>query len=403
MLYEAINSGNFNRYIILEVNDNLVKVIRDANYTMSINTATENGIIKSKISDFEIYNPLNITDKRSIESSISEADEMATAIPSIDYYDHGAENSIANLLACNLNPDKPQIIYAAENNNYAAEILLDRIIEHTGGKEPEKFQTLNTVIGKMGGVIQDSVTINELGLDLQVPGGQNAILVEEFNNIIVSKVSLKGVQRGIDVFQEKEDLLPFEEAKLFGHNAVHSMLGFLAYFKNYLFMSDIRNDSILYHYGEIAFREECGALLLKKYKDLNDPLFTVEGFEFYGSDLLKRMTNPYLRDEVKRICRDPLRKIGYNDRFLGTIQEAFKQNIIAKTIAQAVIAGICYIINEKIKIGIDYPVHLSDLNTENIKTILEHVWRNEEDNGYMNDCLDLICSEFNEFSSNFLK
>jgi mannitol-1-phosphate 5-dehydrogenase len=403
MLHEAIKSGNFKRYVILEVNDDLVKVIQDANCTININTATENGIIKSKISGFEIYNPQNVTDRRNIESAISEADEMATAIPSIDYYDHGGENSIANLLARNINPDKPQIIYTAENNNYASDILLDKIIAHVGGKKPKKFQTLNTVIGKMGGVIQDPVTINELGLALQVPDGQNAILVEEFNNIIVSKVLLKGVKKGIDVFQEKEDLLPFEEAKLFGHNAVHSMLGFLAYFKNYLFMSDIRNDSFLYQYGEIAFREECGALLLKKYKNFDDPLFTKAGFEFYGSDLLKRMTNPYLRDEVKRICRDPLRKIGYNDRFLGTIQEAFKQNIIAKTIAQAVIGGLCYIINEKINIGIDYPGNLFDLNTKTIKTILEEVWKNEEDNGYKNDCLALICSEFSEFSSNFLK
>lgn len=403
MLYEAIKSGNFNRYVILEVNDDLVKVIRDANCTININTATENGIIKSKISNIEIYNPQDVTDIKSIESAISQTDEMATAIPSIDYYDHGGENSIVNLLARNINPDKPQIIYAAENNNYAAEILLDRIITHAGEKKPKQFQTLNTVIGKMGGVIQDPLTINELGLDLQVPGGQNAILVEEFNNIIVSKVSLKGVKRGIDVFQEKEDLLPFEEAKLFGHNAVHSMLGFLAYFKGYLFMSDIRDDPSLYQNGEISFREECGALLLKKYKGFNDPLFTEEGFEYYGSDLLKRMTNPYLRDEVKRICRDPFRKIGYNDRFLGTIREAFKQNIVAKTIAQGVIGGLCYIINEKISIGIDYPGNLSDLSIKNIKTILEEVWRNEEDDGYKNDCFALICSEFYEFSSKFLR
>jgi mannitol-1-phosphate 5-dehydrogenase len=205
------------------------------------------------------------------------------------------------------------------------------------------------------------------------------------------------------VFQEKDDLLPFEEAKLFGHNAVHSMLGFLAYLKDYQYMSDIRDDPSLYHYGEIAFRNECGALLLKKFKDLNDPLFTEDGFEFYGSDLLKRMTNPYLRDEVKRICRDPFRKIGYNDRFLGTMREAFKQNIIAKTIAWAVIGGLCYIINEKISIGIDYPADLSALSIGNIKSILREVWKNEKDDGNRNDCLELICSEFNEFSSTFLK
>jgi len=403
MLYEAIKSGNFDRYIILEVNAGLVRAIRDANYIMYINTATENGIIKTKISDFEIYNPQDVTERKNIESAIIQADEMATAIPSIDYYDNGNENSIINLLARSVNPDKPRILYTSENNNYAAEILWDKIQSKTEKDNLKQFQILNTVIGKMGGVIQDKATISDLGLELQVSGGHSAILVEEFNNIIISKVRLKDFKRGIEVFQEKDVLLPFEEAKLFGHNAVHSMLGFFAYLKGYLFMSDIRKDPSLYHFGEIAFRDECGAFLLKKYNDLKDPLFSEEGFEFYGSDLLKRMTNPYLRDEVKRICRDPLRKIGYSDRFLGTIREAFKQNVIAKTIAQAVIGGICYIINENISIGINYPNSLSELDVRDIKTILGDIWRNEKDDGYKNDCLDLICSEFDEFSSNFLK
>ncbi len=403
MLYEAIESGNFERYVLIEVNSDLVKSIRDAHYTININTATENGVIKSQISDFEIYDPQDMADRKNIESAISRADEMATAIPSVDYYDHGGENSITQLLARSINPGKPQIIYTAENNNYAAEILWDKIISCTNENKIEQFQILNTVIGKMGGVIQDSATINDLGLDLQVPGGQSAILVEEFNHIIVSKVRLQGFKKGITVFQEKDELLPFEEAKLFGHNAVHAMLGFLAHLKGYHYMSEIRDDPSLYHYGEIAFRNECGALLLKKYNDFNDPLFTKEGFEFYGSDLLKRMTNPYLRDEVKRICRDPIRKIGYNDRFLGTIREAFAQNIVAETIAQSVIGGICYIIDKKISIGTDYPADHSALSTGNIKTILKEIWKNEEDDGHKNDCLDLICTQFNEFSTNFLR
>jgi mannitol-1-phosphate 5-dehydrogenase len=401
MLYEAMSSGNFDRFVILEVNADLVKTIRNANCTLNINTATENGIVKSKLSDIEIYNPLDLNERKIIESSLSQADEMATAIPSIDYYDYGGENSIVNLLSHNINPDKFQIIYTAENNNYAAEILWDKIIASTSQKKLQHFQPLNTVIGKMGGVIQDKETISDLGLDLLVTGGTSAILVEKFNSIIVSKVRFKNFKRGIDVFQEKDSILPFEEAKLFGHNAVHSMLGYLSYLKGYPYMSDIRGDTFLYHQGEKAFRDECGAFLRKKYKSLNDPLFTVEGIELYSSDLLKRMTNPYLKDEVKRICRDPLRKIGYNDRFLGTIREAFKQNIIAQTIAQAVIGALSYIIIKKINIGIDYPANLSDLSTSDIITILKDIWKDEDDDGYKSDCVDLICSEFSKFSSIF--
>ena len=74
------------------------------------------------------------------------------------------------------------------------------------------------------------------------PFSKAAILVGEFTSIIISKITLPGFKRGIEVFQEKDDLLPFEEAKLFGHNAVHSMLGFFAALKNYTYMSEIKND-----------------------------------------------------------------------------------------------------------------------------------------------------------------
>ena len=89
-------------------------------------------------------------------------------------------------------------------------------------------------------------------------------------------------KRGIEVFEEKKDLLPFEEAKLFGHNAVHSMLGFLAAMRGYTYMSEIRSDSHLYQFGVEAFDNESGAFLLSKYEGLDDPLFTREGFDPMG-------------------------------------------------------------------------------------------------------------------------
>jgi mannitol-1-phosphate/altronate dehydrogenase len=302
MLFEAYKSNNFGRFVILEVNADLVKEIRSNNCTIVINTATKNGIVKSKISGFEIYNPADSNDHASIASAIHEADEMATALPSTDFYDL-SDNSLARFLANNINSGKSQILYASENNNYAAEILLEKISAHTDKSRLSQFQTINTVIGKMGGVIQDDLTVKELDLDRMTPGSRTAVLVEEFNHIIISKILLQNYKRGIEVFQEKDDLLPFEEAKLFGHNAVHSMLGFFAALRGFTFMSEIRNDPKLYENGVRAFMDECGAFLLAKYKTFDDPLFTLDGFTFYATDLLERMTNPYLRDEVQKIGR----------------------------------------------------------------------------------------------------
>ncbi|MCF6269878.1 MAG: hypothetical protein L3J41_09215 [Melioribacteraceae bacterium] len=402
MLLEAVKSGNFKRFVILEVNEKLVAEIRNAGNSMIVNTATKGGIDKLRIENIEIYNPTNPNDLNEIDEAIFSADEMATAIPSVDYYELGGESSIANLLAKNINPLKPQILYASENNMFAAELLLKQVQKHSTKDVLRNFMILNTVIGKMSGVIQDAKTISELGLDTITNKSSSAILVEEFNKIIVSSITHPGYSKGINVFVEKEYLTPFEEAKLFGHNAVHSMLGFLAYLKGYNYMSEIKNDKELWNYGETAFQKESGAFLLKKYDHINDTLFTQEGFLNYGNDLLERMTNPYLKDEVQRICRDPLRKLGYSDRLVGTIREALKQGVTANTIAKGVLAGLCYLIKERIDIGIDMPSNIYGLNKNYIFTILTHIWKDDEDDGLKENCLNLIISQFDEFAIKFI-
>ena len=401
MLYEAFKSNNFQRYVILEVNKNIVDAVRKWGNKIVVNTATKHNIIKTTISGFEIYNPDDTVDHDAIKAAIKESDEMATAVPSIDVYDLG-KYSIAKLLAENINPAKSQILYAAENNNYAAEILVEKMKLYTDEKRMKQFQAINTVIGKMGGVIFDKDTIAELNLNLMTPYSQAAILVEEFNNIIVSKVTLPDFQRGITVFREKDDLLPFEEAKLYGHNAVHSMLGFFASLRGFTYMSEIRNDPHLYKYGMDTFTNESGSFLLRKYREINDPLFTKEGFDFYGEDLLERMTNPYLRDEVKRICRDPIRKLEYDDRLFGTIREALKHKIYPKILTKAVLGGICYIINNQIDTGFLYPSDVDDLNELDIKDILVHIWKETSLKREQEEILNLVCSEYHEFSQEFI-
>jgi len=401
MLYEAFKSNNFSRFVILEVNKEIVDSVRKNGNKIVVNTAKKDRVIKSTISGFEIYNPSDPSDYNDICSSINQADEMATAVPSVDFYNAGI-NSIASLLSKNINPDKPQVLYAAENNNYAAEILVEKIKGYNTGNRLRQFQAVDTVIGKMGGVIFDLQTVRELNLDWMTPYSNAAILVEEFNNIIISKITLPGFKRGIEVFQEKDDLLPFEEAKLFGHNAVHSMLGFFAALRGYTYMSEIKDDPGLYQYGIDAFNKESGAFLLKKYNNLDEPLFTEKGFNFYGKDLLERMTNPYLRDEVKRICRDPVRKLEYNDRLFGTIREALKQNVLPKIFAKAVLGGLCYIISNNVDLNFAYPAEVEKLNEQNVKTILKNIWRYNSYDAEHEESLDFVCSELNEFIEEFL-
>ena len=169
----------------------------------------------------------------------------------------------------------------------------------------------------MSGVVRGRDSIEELGLVPVAEGSDRAFLVEEFNRIFVSRPTR--TQKAITVFQEKDDLLPFEEAKLYGHNAAHALLAFLARELGCVRIAEATEKPDLIPFVRDAFVNESGAALIAKWSG-KDELFTPSGFAAYADDLLERMTRRSLNDTVERVARDPRRKLGYEDRFFGTIR-----------------------------------------------------------------------------------
>jgi mannitol-1-phosphate 5-dehydrogenase len=332
--YEAQCSGNFSSLTIAEVDQGLVDSVRANDSTVHINIAHADRVEPADLTELQLLNPTVEADRPALAQAVREADELATAVPSVDFYEKG----IAQTLAANIDDSKPRILYACENNNYAARHLNDAIAK--SGSLPANCPILNTVIGKMSGVIADCATIEELGLVRMTPGSDKAVLVEAFNAIQIDRIRLDGFARGIPVFEEKADLLPFEEAKLFGHNAIHALLGYLAAERGYSAMSDIAADSELLEIGRTAFIDECGAALIGKYAGTGDELFTPPGFRDYAEDLLIRMHNPFLQDAVARICRDPQRKLSWDDRLVGTMHLALTQGVEPLKMARGVLAAL---------------------------------------------------------------
>ena len=329
-LYEGARSGNFKRLVVAEVMPDVVQAVR-ANNGFALNVATAEGIEQHPVTGIEIYNPLDPMDRPHLVAALAEAQEMATALPSVAFYDMGEASvaalvaeAVARKLADAALPSA--VLYTAENNNHAAEILDALLRVKVGADFSGRFQVLNTVVGKMSGVVVDTEQIQQDGLARMTPGAERAFLVEAFNRILITKITLPGFERGLRTFVEKADLLPFEEAKLYGHNAAHALLGYLAKEQGLRFMSEAADDSELIAFCRAAFLEESGRALIRKYAGV-DELFTEKGFEAYVDDLLARMLNPYLRDQVARIIRDPRRKLGWNDRLIGTMRLALSRGV----------------------------------------------------------------------------
>lgn len=344
-LAEAFLSGRFTRLVVAEVNPARVAALRANNGCFSVNVAQADRRVVQQVEGVEIYNPLEADDATRLAEALASADEIATALPSVAFYTRGAP-TVADLLsaACKHKREHtdapPALVYTAENNNHAAEHLAEAVWGHRDTVS-DGVQMLNTVIGKMSSVVVDPATIRELALTPVVPGAGEAFLVEAFNRILISRVQ-GDTSRGLTVFEEKEDLLPFEEAKLYGHNAIHAWLGYRAGERSVPVMSDLRNHPDLIDGARQAFMDECGAALVKKHSALGDALFTRTGFTAYAEDLLERMLNPWLRDPVDRIVRDPLRKLGWNDRLIGTIRLILSQGIEPHIFAQGARAALAH-------------------------------------------------------------
>jgi mannitol-1-phosphate/altronate dehydrogenase len=332
-VYEAWRSGNFDRLVVAEVVPSMVEAVRRNKGYYRLNVATPSGIEVYEIGSVEILNPLDERDRKSLIEAVALADEIATALPSLAFYGTGKPGDVLDILSSGLRAKTSDerlpaaVVYTAENHNHAAEILTEALASRLdGGLASARTQVLNTVIGKMSGVVTDAAQVAGQGLVPVVPGTGRAFLVEEFNRILITRIGLSGFRRGIAVFEEKADLLPFEEAKLYGHNATHALIGYLLRESGGVYMSEAAGNPVLMQLARDAFLLESGEALCRKYHGL-DPLFTPNGFKAYVDDLLVRMTNPFLKDAVERVTRDTRRKLGWDDRLIGTMRLALGQGI----------------------------------------------------------------------------
>ncbi len=334
-LYEAFQSGNFDQLAVAEVMPEVVDALRAAEGVYRVNVAGRAGITRHEVRGVTAWNPREPDDRQKLIAAAAEADEIATALPSVEFYGAGAPDSVVGILAEGLRRRQAGaarsacVIYTAENHNHAAEILWERLARQLGPAAEwaaEHVQCLNTVIGKMSGVVTDAAQIRAQELAPLTPRARRCLLVEEFNRILITRIGLPGFRRGIGVFEEKPDLLPFEEAKLYGHNATHALLGYLARLRGLQFMADARAEADLLKVARAAFIEESGGALCRRHAGV-DALFTPAGYAAYADDLLERMLNPHLRDAIDRVVRDPRRKLGWDDRLVGVMRAALSENI----------------------------------------------------------------------------
>jgi mannitol-1-phosphate 5-dehydrogenase len=220
------------------------------------------------------------------------------------------------------------VIYVSENQPAAARRLAELVLGEVPPRQRAAVRAracfLDTVIGKMSRTVTDEAEIAERGLIGIAPGERRAFLVESFRSILVSRPRLPDgslVPRSLTAFEERDDLRPFEDAKLYGHNALHALAAYVGEAAGCSFLDELAARSGVMAFLRAAARLEQGVVLRAAHGG-QDALFSEAGFAAYAEDLLERMLNPYLRDTTERVGRDPARKLGWDDRLVGVLRRA---------------------------------------------------------------------------------
>ncbi|MCX7005986.1 MAG: hypothetical protein NTY53_01820 [Kiritimatiellaeota bacterium] len=336
--------GGFERLVIADVDAALVAALRANKGVLQFNVASAKTVTTYTITGVEIFNPTVLAEREQLIAAAAEAGEISTALPSVAFFKH-----IAGWLREGFEraPERRRFVYAAENHNHAAEALAAAV-----GVFPATHY-LNTVIGKMSGVFSAEEGARRQ-LPTLTPSADRGHLVEEFNNILIQ--SCAGIEeRCVQNLIAKPDLLPFEEAKLYGHNALHFWLGLHAEQCGFQMMDEISGAPDLLARARVAFVEEVGAALCRKRAGV-DELFTREGFAAYADDLLQRMVNPFLTDRVERVCRDLERKLGWDDRLIGALRLVVSQGLEPAVLAEGAVLAVKKLFGsnpQKIRIGLE--------------------------------------------------
>ncbi|MDP7023781.1 MAG: hypothetical protein QGH42_06010 [Kiritimatiellia bacterium] len=303
--------GGFSRIVLADVDEALVASVRRAG-SITVNTAGPDAVQTDTYGDIEIYNPFDEDDLEALTDVASKAVAICTALPSTAFYRNVAPWLVEAFRAA---PERRRYLYTAENSTTAAEALRELV-----GAFPEAYY-LDTVIGKMSKVF----TAGDSELPPLAPGFERGHLVEAFNEIYTT--AAPGIANvGIEGLYPKPDLVPFEEAKLYGHNTVHFMLAFLLHERGHRYMHEVAGHLDLVDLARTVLTEECGAALCRKHGQA-DSLFTPDAFRQFACRLVERMISPVLEDSVERVIRDPERKLGWHDRMIGAIRLCLAQDV----------------------------------------------------------------------------
>jgi mannitol-1-phosphate 5-dehydrogenase len=136
------------------------------------------------------------------------------------------------------------------------------------------------------------------------------VLVEPFYEWVVDASGIKGARPEISGVTYVDDPMPYIERKLLTVNTGHSAIAYLGYACGLATIHAALEDPAVRD-GASKALEETSLLLAWEHGFVPDEL------QEYRQKVFARFENPRISDEVTRVARAPIRKLGHDERFVS--------------------------------------------------------------------------------------
>ena len=146
------------------------------------------------------------------------------------------------------------------------------------------------------------------------------VSVEPFSEWVVDKTQMKNPELVLSDVEYVDDLEPYIERKLFSVNTGHASVAYTGASLGYQTIDEaIADEKVLTTLENVL--KETGSLLIAKWQ------FDPQVHQAYAQKIVTRFKNPYISDAITRVARTPIRKLGYDERFIRPIRELHDRNL----------------------------------------------------------------------------
>lgn len=187
--------------------------------------------------------------------------------------------------------------------------------------------------------VSETISFPNCAVDRIVPNTKSdidhplAVITEDYYQLAIDKTALKSDMPQIPGIEQVTDLEATLAQKLFTLNGGHAAAAYWGYLKGCETIDEAMVDSNIRELVQ-GLMDEVGAVIVRHYPSVSE-----QQQREFAAKTLKRFMNPYLKDEPKRVGRDPKRKLSATDRLLRPAVLAMEHGDTPANINMAIVGG----------------------------------------------------------------